>query len=81
MAFANRESRAETLKHYHVLYQAHHRSQATTSSSDTQAEAGETDLLLPHVIHFNPKFDYLTLIYSNFLTESSNIHAIFPLYD
>ncbi|KAF7905093.1 uncharacterized protein EAF01_005614 [Botrytis porri] len=90
MAFANRESRAETLKHYHVIYQAHYRSQETTSSSDTQAEkstsnddyqSGATNLRLPHVMYFNLKVDCLSLVYPNFYTTSSEIQALFPLYD
>ncbi|KAF7946577.1 hypothetical protein EAE96_009572 [Botrytis aclada] len=89
-AFVNRESRTETLKHYHALYQALYRYQSRTPSSDTQAEesksnddfpSGATDLLLPHVMYFNPKVDSLAFVYPEFVTGPSEIHAMFPLYN
>ncbi|KAM0305953.1 hypothetical protein ACHAO8_011015 [Botrytis cinerea] len=90
VAFVNRESRAKTLKHYLTLYQARCSYQNKTSSSDTQAEEprsneeyliGATDLLLPHVMYFNPKIDYLTIVYPDFKVGSCEILAIFPLYN
>ncbi|KAF7896153.1 hypothetical protein EAF00_006168 [Botryotinia globosa] len=81
MAFANRESRAEALKHYHVLYEAHYRIQAKVSKSGHDYYSGATDLLLPHAMYFNPKIDCIAIMYSDFLTEPSNIHSMFPIYD
>ncbi|TGO32227.1 hypothetical protein BHYA_0338g00090 [Botrytis hyacinthi] len=80
-AFANRESQAEALKHYHVLYQAHYRIRAKESESVHDYYSGATDLLSPHAVYFNPKIDCIALIYSDFLTESSEIHAMFPIYN
>lgn len=81
MAFANRESRAEALKHYHVLYQAHYRIRAKECESVHDYYSGATDLLLPPAMYFNPKIDCIAVIYSDFLTKSSDIHAMFPKYD
>ncbi|TEY30454.1 hypothetical protein BOTCAL_0871g00010 [Botryotinia calthae] len=90
VASVNRESRAETLKHYLTLYQARYRYQNKTSSSDTQEEesrsneeylSGTTDLLLPHVMYFNQKIDCLTIVYPDRKVGSCDILAIFPLYN
>ncbi|KAJ8067620.1 hypothetical protein OCU04_003230 [Sclerotinia nivalis] len=53
VAFVNRESRAETLKHYHIIYHAHNTPSVIQESRFFVAQKRTTDMLLPYALNID----------------------------
>ncbi|KAI9643156.1 hypothetical protein NHQ30_008892 [Ciborinia camelliae] len=76
IAFVNRESRGEILRHYYTLYKPHYRDYVrsfiyTIFWDDESLKNGGTDVLLPYVIYFNPKVDSISIPFASFWTHGS----------